>query len=343
MVGANQAAGTRRISRRRACVMSVLLAALVTGRADAGVARIVAFGDSLSDAGNVYEVLGIPGPPYYEGHWTNGPVWVEVLAQLLRAPVPLPSLAGGTNYAYGGAKTGYGSSLGILDMGLQVSAYLKDGPPPAPGDLFVLFGGANDLRGGETDPAVPVANLVAHLTALHGAGAAEFLVANLPMIGQAPAHLGTPDEAILDQLAAEFNALYDAALDDLEGALAITIRRVDVHDLFADILAAPASFGFLNVTEPAVDVVTGEVVPEPDTYLFWDNLHPTRVAHARAGERAFALFRAAGDVDGDGDADFADLLAVLSAWGPCGLPCPADLDGDAAVGFADLLVVLSSW
>jgi hypothetical protein len=53
-----------------------------------------------------------------------------------------------------------------------------------------------------------------------------------------------------------------------------------------------------------------------------------------------------GDLDGDGDVDFADLLVVLASWGPCGEPCPpckGDLDEDCAIGFQDLLVVLSNW
>jgi hypothetical protein len=49
-----------------------------------------------------------------------------------------------------------------------------------------------------------------------------------------------------------------------------------------------------------------------------------------------------GDVDGDGDVDFADLLAVLAAWGPCSA-CPEDVDDDGAVGFGDLLMVLANW
>jgi hypothetical protein len=49
-----------------------------------------------------------------------------------------------------------------------------------------------------------------------------------------------------------------------------------------------------------------------------------------------------GDVDGDGDVDFSDLLALLSAWGPCG-GCPADFDGDGVVAFSDLLILLASW
>ncbi|MBT8484151.1 MAG: hypothetical protein HKO59_06205 [Phycisphaerales bacterium] len=49
-----------------------------------------------------------------------------------------------------------------------------------------------------------------------------------------------------------------------------------------------------------------------------------------------------GDVDGDGIVGFLDLLAVLSAWGPCAA-CPADLNGDGVVDFVDLLSVLAGW
>ena len=62
------------------------------------------------------------------------------------------------------------------------------------------------------------------------------------------------------------------------------------------------------------------------------------VAELLIGQRAVA-----GDVNDDGVVDFADLLAVLGAWGPCAGDCPADLDGDGVVGFADLLIVLANW
>jgi hypothetical protein len=54
----------------------------------------------------------------------------------------------------------------------------------------------------------------------------------------------------------------------------------------------------------------------------------------------------AGDLDDNDVIDFDDLLAVLSAWGPCEPPparCRADLDCDGTVGFDDLLIVLSNW
>jgi hypothetical protein len=49
-----------------------------------------------------------------------------------------------------------------------------------------------------------------------------------------------------------------------------------------------------------------------------------------------------GDIDGDGQVDVADLVAILAAWGPC-VGCPEDLDGDGVVDVADLLVVLGTW
>jgi len=55
---------------------------------------------------------------------------------------------------------------------------------------------------------------------------------------------------------------------------------------------------------------------------------------------------ARGDIDGDGDVDTADLLALLANWGDCPEPpepCPGDLDGDGDVDTADLLALLGNW
>ena len=49
-----------------------------------------------------------------------------------------------------------------------------------------------------------------------------------------------------------------------------------------------------------------------------------------------------GDADASRVVDFADVLAVLSVWGPCP-GCPEDFDGSGVVDVTDLLVVLASW
>ncbi len=52
------------------------------------------------------------------------------------------------------------------------------------------------------------------------------------------------------------------------------------------------------------------------------------------------VYRVAGDVNGDGCADDADLLQTLFAFGQTGANLPADLNGDSMVDDADLLEVL---
>jgi hypothetical protein len=44
---------------------------------------LVVFGDSLSDNGNLFSLIGFPPPPAWEGRSSNGPTYAEQLAQLL--------------------------------------------------------------------------------------------------------------------------------------------------------------------------------------------------------------------------------------------------------------------
>lgn len=65
--------------------------------------KIVIFGDSLSDNGNLYEYMHhqLPlSPPYYEGRFTNGLDWVELLTQKF---YPNSVKAHLEDYAFGGA------------------------------------------------------------------------------------------------------------------------------------------------------------------------------------------------------------------------------------------------
>ena len=91
---------------------------------------IVVFGDSLSDTGNFADLtqakylVRIPGPDanYADGRFTDGDdtlpmaqkyfgVWIEQFAAMLPAkPQIMNSLDGGTNYAYGDARNGNGTT-----------------------------------------------------------------------------------------------------------------------------------------------------------------------------------------------------------------------------------------
>jgi plastocyanin len=52
--------------------------------------------------------------------------------------------------------------------------------------------------------------------------------------------------------------------------------------------------------------------------------------------------RCVADINGCGTVDFADLILILGAWGPCE-DCIEDIDGSGAVDFGDILMVLGAW
>src|SRR3954471_9015267 len=70
------------------------------------VGDLVVFGDSLADVGNLQLASqgAFPNSLYAGGRFSNGPMWVETLAEFLGEPAVTPSLAGGLNYAFAGAR-----------------------------------------------------------------------------------------------------------------------------------------------------------------------------------------------------------------------------------------------
>lgn len=147
---------------------------------------IIVFGDSLSDTGNVWTLTNheFPKDPYFEGRFTNGPVWVEVLASALHLPPPSPSLQGGLNFAYGGARTGHCIRKGKLDLSAQVQQYLDTHPSTPKSALVVLWAGGNDFISGA--PLQLINNICNDIQKLASSGAKSFLIPNYPPLGYMP-------------------------------------------------------------------------------------------------------------------------------------------------------------
>jgi phospholipase/lecithinase/hemolysin len=261
--------------------------------------QFVVFGDSLSDNGNAFIGTGgaIPAPPAYTaGRFTDGPdtspagtpggIWHEVLSGLLGEPVSTPFLAGGTNFAVGGAKILPGDPL-IPSLTQQVGIALAAGGGLAdPNALYVFWGGSNDLYSAvETPGATPadiaatetamVNGLVNSIGALSAAGARNFLWLNLPQLATTPRGAADPLNAALAQASTQFRI--DVATETilLKQALGIRIADVDIYGLYQNIVTNPAAFGYTNVTTPAQGLPVN-----PDTFLFWDApSHPTTPGH----------------------------------------------------------------
>jgi phospholipase/lecithinase/hemolysin len=265
-------------------------------------ASIVVFGDSLSDTGNAFEATlhaEPPSPPYFDGRFSNGPVWVEDFAAHFGVKVE-PALRGGTNFAVGGAKVG----TDLDSMKNQVQVFLNASQVINgihPNDVFIVFGGGNDLSSGfevsdqegfVTDAAMKVGDIIDELAA-HGA--ATFLVPNIPNTGLTPAARSRGTTAEEQALTLAFNAAVDVIVADAATRLNVKIIRVDLFTLLQSAATMPAPFGFTNVTDPCL-VEQGAafaVCSDPDVHLFWDDIHPTERGHQFVASTALAAFQSA--------------------------------------------------
>jgi phospholipase/lecithinase/hemolysin len=276
---------------------------------------IYAFGDSLSDVGNVYFESGntTPGAPYVNGQFSNGPVWVQDLATGLGLAPLTASRLGGTDYAYGTAETGTtpvhtANSFDLTGAGAQISQFQTAHPVADPNALYTIWIGSNDLLDILTgalpsqyaaDIAAAVTNTDIAIGTLAAEGAKNFLLVTVPDLGKTPEAIaaGAAAQAGASALAAGFNGGLVSSADALASADNLSLSIVDTYSLLDDIVASPASNGFTNVTSPcltgAVNYVGGTACAateaEQNKYLFWDNLHPTAAGHAIVANAALAV------------------------------------------------------
>lgn len=272
--------------------------------------QLVVFGDSLSDNGNFYagtSLLGVPtpAPPQYAtGEFTDGVnsvpsttsplgLWIEQLAPKLNVAVPQPFAKGGLNYATASAHTGsnpaFPGALAVPYSTDQVNEFLKATPAPPADYLYVFWCGAEDILNGGS-PSVAAANVQANIDTLAKAGAKYFLWADMPPLGEVPENVNTANRAALDSASAAYNTAWAAAIAQLAAAHpGITIAPYDAYSGFLDVIQNGAFYGFVNVTSAA----QGQASVNPNTYLFWDMLHPTTAADAFIADGAYAGIGAA--------------------------------------------------
>ncbi len=325
---------------------AVIVLGLLIGTAAAGpFTDLVLFGDSLSDVGNISDATPIlfglvpktPGPSYWNGRFSNGPVYAESLTTGLGLPTLDNSSAGGKDFAYGGAQTtgtGFPDNIVVRDVDDQVGDFLA-GPAADPNALFVVFAGANDLIGGQTNMSVPVNSLQGSINRLIMDGARQFLVFNLPPLGYTPrynANQSTRD--IYNARSQQYNAALATMLGGVQaGNPAVTVFQFDVAAMFNQALADPAAFGLTNVTDSAAPGLqpgaksydTRLIVPNPNQYMFWDDLHPTAAVHAILAQRALDLFRLPGDFNHDNVVDAADYIVWRNGVGTAYIPYDYDV------------------
>ncbi|HMV04640.1 MAG TPA: SGNH/GDSL hydrolase family protein [Accumulibacter sp.] len=294
--------------------------------------ELVVFGDSLSDVGNVYAdsisrglLPDPPSPPYYNGRMSNGPIWVDYLADGIGSARPQASqaVAGATGYAYAGSAIGPGERVRssivytspppgqqqlVSNSGKQINDFLA----AAPGNnltaeqLVLFWSGSQNLlqatltgsaQSGLASIAATLNELQAELRLLSAHGARRIVVPNQIDASSAPffngygPNLPAGTKPLLSFLTGEFNTRLAALLAALSAdpTFGARLYPVYVDEAFDLIQADPLAYGFDNLTVP---LALARNPVNPSGYLFWDPIHPTTQGHeiiARNALRALPL------------------------------------------------------
>jgi outer membrane lipase/esterase len=298
--------------RTRLIVGAVALALAASSAHAQRFSGVISLGDSLSDAGNVGLVQNPAGGPSQSFTTNPDPVMVELLARYFGF-TQAPSLAGGSNFAFGGAcaRVATGptsppcSSFSVPRLNQQIDLALAGGAAN-PNALYTVWMGANDLFGDipvwASNPAtasanasvggIPVATaVVQQVGRLQAAGARNIVVLNLPDLGVTPQFSSGP-LAAAGPLATLATVSFNGALSQGLSQLGTGIIPINVYGLVNEVRTNPSAFGFTNVTGTACNLgalpggsslfCTPAALVAPganNTYLFADGVHPTGGAH----------------------------------------------------------------
>ncbi|MCQ8105540.1 SGNH/GDSL hydrolase family protein [Methylomonas sp. SURF-2] len=235
-----------------------------------------------------------------------------------------------SNYAVGGARARLVTDETPVDdvircrfnLSDQVSAYLTDYQidaatnPISANTLFVIEIGGNDVRDAlnAANPSAvlgaAIGNISQTMQTLYGFGARNFLLMNVPNIGITPTvrlldGILTPPPTPLEftvaynanLLAVGFNTALGQVQEGLSALPGIHIRTLNLYGLLEEIVLdqennASNLFGITNVTDACINPNKPPFTcKKPDTYLFWDGIHPTKAVHGWIAQRAIAVLQ----------------------------------------------------
>src|ERR1700722_1332016 len=250
--------------------------------------NIFAFGESLSDAGNLSITTTATGstqpvsPPYFQEKYgsisgnifSNEPTWVQNLSIALGLGTLKPSLIGGTDFAFGGAETGTtpqnagNLQIPAISLPAQFTQFHTAVPNPSATALYTLSIGSNDLldilanpglttQQQTTDVNDAVANEFSFINQLVSDGAKNLLLLDVPDLGKTPdVTQGLADgsnmfSAALIGEASQLASEYNTAVTtQLATIPGIDVHVIDAYQLIDNAVADPAAFGLTNVTSP---------------------------------------------------------------------------------------------
>ena len=357
----NRTGGRHLIFRHARFVLATAILFGLAGGAQAQTfSSVVVFGDSLSDSGNIAQLNGLPAGTSFT---TNpDPVWAEIVARAFGASAT-NSLAGGTNYAWGGACVNPNGPCEhpVPKTGQQISQHLS-GENADSDTLYMIWGGVNDIiavaGNNPSDPqkaldgAIKAAEAyVNQIQSLQDAGARYIVVPNLPDAGKTinARRAGAANPSIPLTLSTMTRA-YNEALSTGLGSREHGIIPVNISVLMDEIIEDPKNYGFTDVDEIAClpgsnpahpgggleSLVCGPTdsgyLAAPDTdgnYLFADDFHPGGRVHAMIANTVISTLTAPVQVSLGGE---GGLEVARAHRGAVFAERMLDLEPDRSVG-----------
>ena len=293
----------------RLIAASLLAASALTATPAAAqrVDKIVAFGDSYADDGNLFQIIGVPPqPPFATGRFSGGTKYVDTLSTLLDVPVE--------NFAIGGALTNNTNTNSPLLPGFvtEWNAYLLGGGGPFPtvsgtfdeNDLVTVSIGGNDARfyqqtGGTAAgaPAAATASAAfatAGLNALVGAGAQNisFLSGDTSLL---PEIATQPDPAGAATIRRAYSTTFNEAMKTtLAGYAAngVMVHYLDGTVLLNQVANDLDAYGLIGLACPALPNTSCIADPTQKFLFYYDGLHLTSAGFAIVGQYIFKQLQA---------------------------------------------------
>ena len=299
-------------------ILTVLVLCFSTLLSAASLDKIVVFGDSLSDNGNLYEYLKhqLPvSPPYFKGRFTNGPVWVELLTRLY---YPTKSREHLLDYAFGGAGVlEEDDDDGLFTLRREIDSYFLTHDDKADSNsLYIVWIGSNNYLAVPDDAEQSLSEVsvgIQHgLQRLIDKGAKHIMVVNVPDLGRTPAARDFDAVDALTYLSKQHNERLEKSIQNFQNQNPDTQwLYFDINVLLDDMMADPEQYGFTNVIDTCYEEairnpssqtilrMVASVEPEPKAgacagYLFFDPVHPSAKAHVIMADRVKKLFDANG-------------------------------------------------
>jgi outer membrane lipase/esterase len=257
---------------------------------------IVAFGDANTDTGNVYNLTNYQWPlvpPYYQGRFSNGPLWIECLNN-----------TSVFNYAYADATidsdnliAGYtGPNLTIVpSIRQQIITYLSTqyvGSMDTSQIIYIIWAGADEyIINPNVSASAVVAALLSAVYDLLGNQIKNLIVVNLPPLQSFP---GLNSHRNLSTVVNQHNDYLLTNISYIQSNTpGVSIRIFDLYSLIAEILSNNSVYK-LNKTSQCWTLSNYKIISQcsdPDQYVFIDNnYHFTRVIHQIIGDNIQQLF-----------------------------------------------------